>query len=365
MIRTANEWFLYNCWYAAGWVGEIEDGKPLSRTYLEKPIVIFRTADGDYVALDNRCCHRAGPLSMGRIEGNCIRCMYHGMKYDASGAVVEIPGQARISPNHRVHSYPIVDRGGMLWIWMGEPEKADPGDIPHFEPLEDPSWCGLPNRCYLHYDANWMLIVDNLADFSHLAFVHTNTLGGSEDYATDSAQAVTKLDNGFEFERWHRASLQPPYLLAITPWNKDAIVDRRNFVRMYTPGVFLMDTQFGPVNWDSAAETPELLEFRNCQYMTPETRNSTHFFWEYLRNFSKNDDVVGETLRDEMYVGFYEDKVIIEEQQKLLENFGDFQPRGLVSDNALAQFRRVWFDAIAKERKTFPTPSESIKNAVI
>lgn len=364
-MRGADDWFLYNCWYAAGWTTEIEPGKPLARTLLEKPVVMFRGEAGEYIALDNRCCHRAAPLSSGRIEGSCIRCMYHGMKYDASGVCIEIPGQDRISPQHRVHSYPIVERGGMLWIWMGEVDKADAAEIPHFEPLDDPEWCGLPERCYLHYDANWMLIVDNLADFSHLAFVHTNTLGGSEDYATDSAQAVTKLSNGFEFERWHRGSTQPPYLAAITPWDHDLKVDRRNFVRMYTPGVFLMDTQFGPVGWDSIMPRPELLEFRNCQYMTPETRNKTHFFWEYLRNFRKGDNAIGETLREAMFAGFFEDKVIIEAQQTLLEQHGDFQPRGLASDNALAQFRRVWFEAIAEERKTFPVAAQPIKNAVI
>ncbi|MEQ8262763.1 aromatic ring-hydroxylating dioxygenase subunit alpha [Pseudohaliea sp.] len=364
-MRTGNEWFLYNCWYAAGWTNEVEEGMPLARTYLEKPVVIFRGADGRYVALDDRCCHRAAPLSMGRVEGNCIRCMYHGMKYDPSGQCVEIPGQAKVSDNHRVHSYPIVDRAGMLWLWMGDPEKADVDAIPHFTPLDDPEWCGLPKRCYLHYEANWMLIVDNLADFSHLAFVHTGTLGGSEEYATESAQAVNKLENGFEFERWHRSSAQPPYLAAVTPWDRELKVDRRNFVRMYTPGVFLMDTQFGPVGWDADEPQPELLEFRNCQYMTPETRRTSHFFWEYLRNFSKDSDEVGETLREAMFKGFFEDKVIIEEQQKLLERYGDFQPRGIASDNALSHFRRVWFEAIAKERQMVASTQPSIQNAIL
>ena len=52
-------------------------------------------------------------------------------------------------------------------------------------------------------------------------------------------------------------------------------------------------------------------------------------------------------------------------QQQLLEAHGDFQPRGLASDNALAQFRRVWFEQIAEERKSFPVPMETIKNPVM
>jgi vanillate O-demethylase monooxygenase subunit len=138
-MKTVNESFLWNCWYAAAWENEIEDGKALARTFLEKPIVIFRGESGGYTALDNRCCHRAAPLSSGRIEGDCIRCMYHGMKYDTTGKCVEIPGQDKISDVHRVHSYPIVEKGHLLWIWMGDPERADENDIPHYEPLDDPN----------------------------------------------------------------------------------------------------------------------------------------------------------------------------------------------------------------------------------
>ena len=83
--------FLYNCWYAAAWTHEIPGGEKLARVYLDKPIVIYQGESGNYIALDNRCCHRGAPLSLGRIEGECIRCMYHGLKYDADGVVIEIP----------------------------------------------------------------------------------------------------------------------------------------------------------------------------------------------------------------------------------------------------------------------------------
>ena len=66
-----------------------------------------------------------------------------------------------------------------------------------------------------------------------------------------------------------------------------------------------------------------------------------------------------------MFDGFFEDKVIIEAQQQLLEAHGDFQARGLASDKAVAQFRRVWFERSAEERKSFPVPMETIKNPVI
>src|SRR3954447_6028690 len=78
--------FLWNSWYVAAWNHELIDGKKVARMILERPIVLYRGASGKVVALDDRCCHRAAPLSMGRIEGDDIRCMYHGMKFDPANA---------------------------------------------------------------------------------------------------------------------------------------------------------------------------------------------------------------------------------------------------------------------------------------
>src|SRR3954454_14776378 len=84
--------FLWNSWYVAAWNHELIDGKKVARMILERPIVLYRGASGKVVALDDRCCHRAAPLSMGRIEGDDIRCMYHGMKFDPAGKCIQIPG---------------------------------------------------------------------------------------------------------------------------------------------------------------------------------------------------------------------------------------------------------------------------------
>ena len=141
-------------------------------------------------------------------------------------------GQAKISPNHRVRSYPLVDRGGMLWIWMGQPEQARVEDIPHFEPLEDPDWCGLPKRCYLHYDANWMLIVDNLADFSHLAFVHTNTWADPKTTPRSRPRQWINWTTALSLNAGTGPAVSPPTCKKL-PCQR-MVVDRRNFVRMYT-----------------------------------------------------------------------------------------------------------------------------------
>jgi vanillate O-demethylase monooxygenase subunit len=90
--------FLQNCWYVAAWDHELIDRTLLARTILEKPVLVYRGDSGRVVALDNRCCHRGAKLSNGRMEGDDIRCMYHGLKFDPSGKCIQIPGQDNIPP---------------------------------------------------------------------------------------------------------------------------------------------------------------------------------------------------------------------------------------------------------------------------
>src|SRR6266705_987500 len=118
-VMTDDGIFLRNSWYVAAWNHELIDGRKLARTILERPVVMYRGATGKVVALDDRCCHRAAPLSMGRIEGDDIRCMYHGMKFEPGGKCIQIPGQDMIPPKRGVRSYPIVERYNLIWIWMG------------------------------------------------------------------------------------------------------------------------------------------------------------------------------------------------------------------------------------------------------
>lgn len=354
---TDEKIFLDNCWYAAAWTHEVSQADDkLGRTICEKPIIFFKTASGRYLALDNRCCHRAAPLTLGRIEAECIRCMYHGLLYDETGRCIEVPGQAQIPDGLRVHSYPVCEKGGMLWVWMGDPELANPDDVIDFEPLRNPDWRGFAEPAYLHYDANWLLIVDNLSDFSHVAFVHTNTLGGSEAYAyTSVPEEIERLDTGFRMERWHYASHPPPYHAKNLCAAEQAMqVDRCNLMEMHIPGVFLMETTFRPAGANENATGPGSYQYRNCQYMTPETRHTTHFFWNYLHEANRNEPGLSDSLRDSLLEGFLEDKVIIEEQQKLLQQDLTFDPKFLVADKAFALVRRIWKQRLEQEEQAHP-----------
>ena len=341
--------FLMNSWYVAAWDHELIDGKLLARTILEEPVLLYKGDNGRVVALDNRCCHRGAKLSNGRLEGENVRCMYHGLLYEPSGKCIQIPGQDVVPPKLGVRSYPALERDHLVWIWMGDPAKADPRKIIDIPYMRDPAWRGVPG--YLHYDANYLLITDNLSDFAHLAFVHRKTLGGSEEYAFKTKPvAVERLDDGFRVERWHMNAPVPPFHRKVV--RNDHPVDRRNIGRMHVPGIFLLESLFAPAG--SGAEKGNLegaKQYRNCQFFTPETRRSTHFFWNYLHNYDLHDHTIAISLHDSMVEGFMEDKYIIEGQQEMLDADPDFKFHAIASDGPLAHFRRTLAKMIDAERQ--------------
>ena len=332
--------FLKNCWYVAALAHELIDGRLLSRMVLGEHVLLYRGESGNVMALNDRCPHRGALLSKGRLEGDAVRCMYHGIKYEGSGKCIQIPGQEMIPPKLRVRSYPVIERSHFIWVWMGEAGKADPALIVDLPYLHDPSWKGIP--AYLHYNANYLLIVDNLSDFSHLAFVHTKTLGGSEEYAfVTKPAAIERLERGFRVERWHINGDPPPFHRKVIR-NRSAKVDRRNIATMLIPGIFTMETLFAAAG--QGAQSGNLAgarEYRNCQFMTPETERTTHFFWSYLNNFEGEDSTISRSLLDSLIEGFMEDKEIIERQQRTLDEDPSFQMLGILADAPLAHFRRV------------------------
>src|SRR5690606_33221232 len=124
------------------------------RRVLDLPIVAYRKQNRQPIALLDRCPHKLVPLSLGLVVGDTLQCGYHGLQFDGGGMCVRVPGQARIPSGARVRGFPVAERYGAIWIWMGDPGKADPDRIPHIERYEQPGWAviwGKPQRHLTHY----------------------------------------------------------------------------------------------------------------------------------------------------------------------------------------------------------------------
>ena len=189
--------FLTNCWYAAAWDEEVGEA-PLARRILDKPVVLFRGADGRAAALADRCIHRQAPLSHGRTEQRGLRCGYHGLLFAPDGSCIEVPGQTSVPPGARVASYPVVERDRFVWIWMDDPARADAASVPDYHWNDDPGWRSVQGR--FHVAGGWRLIVDNLLDLSHVQFVHGATLG--TDRVADFPVEVSRDGDRVHVDRW-------------------------------------------------------------------------------------------------------------------------------------------------------------------
>ena len=139
---SSSRW-VRNAWYVAAWDREVEPGKILARTIIDQPLVIYRTKDGKLVALEDRCCHRFAPLSLGRLEGDDLRCMYHGLKFAPDGRCIEIPGQRQIPQSACVRQYAVQQSGSWIWIWMGDAAEADRNEVRKFAGVEQRSADGV------------------------------------------------------------------------------------------------------------------------------------------------------------------------------------------------------------------------------
>ena len=329
--------FIRNTWYVAAWDHEVPAEGLFSRTICGVPIVIYRKADGKLAALEDRCCHRGAPLSKGRREGDCVRCGYHGLKFDAAGQCIDTPWGQKVPPRARVRAFPVVAQHRWVWVWMGEPDQADPSAIPATPWLDHPDWRGHPG--YLHYAVNYLLICDNLLDFSHLPFVHPGTLGGGEDYAGQTPK-VERLDQGVRVTRWALNTDAPAFVAAVKSW--PGKVDRWNIYDFLLPGILLMDSGNAPTGTGAPeGRRVDAAEFRGCQALTPETENSTHYFFSQPHDFSIDQPEVTDSIHAFILRAFQEDKDMILAQQRSLALAPDFQMVPLAVDSALAQFRRL------------------------
>ena len=121
----SNVSFVRNSWCVAGWSHDFVDGLvPVEIT--GQCLVFFREASGKLSALEDRCPHRLLPLSKGKKIGDTIQCGYHGMTFDGTGACVRVPGQDNTPERANVRAFPVEERHGVVWIWMGDPALADP-----------------------------------------------------------------------------------------------------------------------------------------------------------------------------------------------------------------------------------------------
>lgn len=334
--------FLRNAWYAAGW-DEALGSAPLSRKVLGEPIVIYRDASGAPTALADSCAHRFAPLSLGRVDGDRIRCPYHGLEYDQTGTCVRNPhGAGAITSALRVRRYPTALQDGMVWIWMGEESLAQDVRPPKYDFLTGPGIKVL--RGYLSVTADYQLVMDNLLDLSHVEFLHPFLAPPG----AASAIEYRSTQEGERVSAFHTMPAQnntPLFRLLLPDVDR---IDGRAHMHWEAPANMHLDTGVIPVGGrpEDGAALPQ------THLLTPETETSTHYFWAVSRDRAVDDLQLDEILRGGISNAFEnEDEPMIRAVQERMRGRAlmDLNPALLPMDAAAIRARRVLEKRIASD----------------
>jgi vanillate O-demethylase monooxygenase subunit len=337
--------FVKNAWYVAGWASEFDDA--LCRvTVLNQHIVMFRNSDGTVVGLEDRCPHRLLPLSMGRRIGDGIQCGYHGMTFDCDGKCVRVPGQDNLPSSAYVTKYPVHEKHDIVWIWMGDADKADVANIFDMPEFSDPKWHTHQGDA-LHLQSNYLNVAENLVDPAHVSFVHPTTLGNA---ASENVPVHVRTDNDVILAwRWIRDATPIGFFQNFGGFSGN--VDRWHYYMLHLPCTAVID--FGSV--DTMLNLPEDERDKGVRifalhFMTPVTDTYTIDRWMHLRNTAINDGAASDQMDAMFRTAFAEDKLILEAVQAEENRPQDRRPIRIAIDKGPLVYRKRIRDLIEAER---------------
>ena len=330
--------YVRNAWYVAAWSPDLPKDAPAAVQIMGEPIVVWWAGER-LVAHQDRCVHRLAPLSLGRCEGASLRCMYHGLRYDADGRCVEIPGQETIPPQVAIKSYPAIDRHSWAWIWMGDPALADPELIPPAVGFDDPDY--ILGRGFLDYEAEASLVCDNLLDFSHLSFVHAQSFGASMVFA-DAQPMLAALPRGIRVSRWlngDNARLRRPSEAETETWQSyDFLLPG---ILLMKGGVFATGTAAASGHGEPDYNRALAGVTFTSQAVTPVGDGKARYFFSWGPHRDHGDEAMRDQLMQIAEMAFAEDKAIIEGQQRVIDRTQAPVVMPTAHDRGVTMFNRL------------------------
>ncbi len=335
--------FLLDSWYAVAWSADI-GREPFARVVCDEPLVLYRTQRGTVVVLEDRCCHRRVPLHLGKVIGDHLQCGYHGFTFEPSGGCVKVPGQDLIPPGAHVRSYPSVERYGLVWVFMGSAALADPGTIPDYHWITDPAWGS--KGAYFHVKAHYLLIVENLLDLTHLAFVHASTIGNAA--VVDSAKvSFQRGPDRVDVTRVMENSPPPPTYAKAARFEGN--IDRWQFINFEPPGFIRLETG-GCDTGRGSDPGAKKITLRNLNIVTPETQETTHYLWAQCHDFDVGNQATTDMIFEDVRTAFMQDAKVFEAQQLSIAAHPQARQVDVNGDAGGLQARRIVSAMLAKQR---------------
>ncbi|MBX2857692.1 MAG: aromatic ring-hydroxylating dioxygenase subunit alpha [Cellvibrionaceae bacterium] len=339
--------YLRNAWYCAGWEQDLTD-EPRGIKMLGQQMLILRTNDGVIHAMDGACPHRFAPLYKGRVENGIVQCPYHGLEFNTEGKCVHNPHSDVIPDKAALKKYPVAVRNLAIWVWMGDPEKADESLL-----VEEMEWAQSSEYAtgygYTYVNANYQLVIDNLLDLTHAPFMHTMSFGGvpPEFGKKSPVKREFKVDgrrihsNYFLGER-DTIGLFKPFF----PHDR---CQQFSFMTLHQPTNLTFEISIieaGEEDRHSGLQIPSF------HFITPEDEKTAHYFYASGRNTHIDDEQVTTMMMAGVKMAFQnEDEPMIRSIQDIMgtPDLFSLSPAILASDAAGVAARRSLDKMIAEE----------------
>ena len=347
LVCPAYQDFPRNHWYVVAFSHELKR-ELLARRVLGELLVLYRTANGEPVAIADRCPHRGMPLSKGKLVGDAIQCGYHGFQFGKTGACVGIPSQEAIPSKMAVRAYPIVEKWQWIWAWMGDPAKADPALIPdhHALGLGRDGYTASPVFC-MEIKANYQLLHENLLDTSHITYLHPQQLDASADAANAGEAAFqTEYEDGM-IRIWRAMPGTRPNAAMARLYRlpQDEPVDRVLMTETYPPNLSVVSNIFRE---PGRTDGPPKVHVIASMPVSPASPRLTYQFLAVATSYPESRTA---QQNEHVWNVFAQDRDALEAIQTGFDELGPDAPEFSVkADQAALRCRQMITDLVQRER---------------
>lgn len=325
--------FPVNAWYAAASSTEVGRA-PLGVRVLDRPVVLYRDSRGDAVALEDRDCHSSYPLSLGRVEGDSLRCGYNGFLYGPDGAVTSVPTQAALPRGARVDAYPTVERGGWVWVWLGVPGRAALRELPDLPWLTEPGWTTFGDEWLTAADAT--LLQDNFSDITHIAHLDPSVAPPALAGEPPALQ-VTVSERAVSFVRDYPPAPIQAWQAEILGVPANAAHAQREEGHFLAPGLWV-DRWDVVVSGHGDADGTHTLYFTHA--LTPVASGVTAHSWRVSRNFVPAAAATG-TMQPLLTAYYRRVQAALERIQEVIDADGPGRGVNVAADTAKLEVRKI------------------------
>lgn len=292
---------IINNWYVAAQSDELGE-QPLRVRMLGCDFVLFRDGNKQIACLSDICCHRGASLSRGKCVNGCVQCPYHGWEYSGDGHVQAMPPMGediKIPARARVDCYPVEERYGLIWVFLGDMPRDKRPVLPELLPEygDDKNWRMVAST--RDWDVHWARLMENLADSSHLFIVHSF---GKHLDAKIEVWKVEETDWGIRIPQIYNKT---PDTSSETAVNTPKAEERRDhsdvLIELSVIGMIQKNTQLMASGYDQII----------WNALTPIDETHTRHFNLHFRNFQREPDQ-DEAMLKTLVWGFDEDADVID-----------------------------------------------------